>query len=377
MPDTKRIEASQRTINESLTAVHDHLKEKKEIDASMRSRLQAVEQVIASGDFHQPSFGGVTSSAAQDIQSSDGFKYFMSGQPKSGQIALQGSLKAALTNPDRGQVGDSGYTTQPNRSTGIVGMPAVKLSLIDVLKSQPIGSATREYITLDGYVNAADYQEKEGDEKAEAELKVVESRAEVQTIAHHLPASLQVLADNKELTNTIALLLSTGCKQKLEHELLMGAGGAGKIHGLVPQAQEYTAISIKPADRIGEAATDLSTAGWNADVIVIHPFDWFAIASQRADSGDGQYVLGSPRDPSPASLWGIGVVQSPSMTRGQALVFDSALVTLLDRQAPTVELSRHDGTNFKRNMVTILAELRAGLEVLAPSSSRLVSLTVE
>lgn len=377
MPDTKRIEASQRAINESLTAVHDHLKEKKEIDASMRSRLQAVEQVIASGDFHQPSFGGVTSSAAQDIQSSDGFKYFMSGQPKSGVIQLQGTLKAALTNPDRGQVGDSSYTTQPNRAPGIVGMPNVKLSLFDVLKTQPVDSATYEYVVLDDYLNAASYQEKEGDEKSKADLKVVVKRAEIATIAHYLPASLQVLADNASLTDTVVSILTDGCKQKLEHELLMGSGGEGKINGLVSQAQEYSAIAAYPADRIGQAVTDLDANGWDANLIVLHPASWFEITKERDDQGTGQYILGSPRDPSPKSLWNVPVILSPSMPIGKALVLDLSTVYLLTRQAPTVELSRHDGNNFTRNLVTILAELRAGLAVLAPSSSRLVSLAGE
>ncbi|KPW43115.1 Phage major capsid protein, HK97 family [Pseudomonas amygdali] len=61
------------------------------------------------------------------------------------------------------------------------------------------------------------------------------------------------------------------------------------------------------------------------------------------------------------------------MPEGKALILDTT--SLLDRQEVAVEASRMDGDNFRRNLVTILAELRAGLAVYAPSSMRLVSLT--
>jgi len=62
------------------------------------------------------------------------------------------------------------------------------------------------------------------------------------------------------------------------------------------------------------------------------------------------------------------------MPAGQALVMDTSVIALLDRQQVSVQLSRHDGDNFRRNLVTILAELRAGLALYAPSATRLVTL---
>ena len=46
------------------------------------------------------------------------------------------------------------------------------------------------------------------------------------------------------------------------------------------------------------------------------------------------------------------------MPEGKALVLDTTTTALLDRQEVTVEASRMDGDNFRRNLVTILAELR-------------------
>ncbi len=372
----KKIEATQKDINQSLVAVGAQLEERKIQEGAINARLNAVEQAVVSRPRggHQSAETG-SSVVAQEISASSGFKSIQSGLPTSGRMTVQQGLKAAITNPGRGQTGDKDLSQRPYRAPGILMEQPQKLTLLDVLKVIPVDSQTYEYIMLDGYVNQAGYQLKEGDLKAEAgEFKGLVKRAEVSTIAHWLPASKQVIDDDAELERAINFILSTSCAQKLEHELMNGAGGEGEITGLIPQAQAFTPTATKAADRIGEAVTDLSAKGFSADVILLHPSDWFLIASERAESGNGQYTLGSPRDPSPLTLWGAPVALSPSMTQGKALLFDREMVALLDRQAVTVELSRHDGDNFKRNMVTILAELRAGLVVFAPSATRLLDL---
>jgi len=169
--------------------------------------------------------------------------------------------------------------------------------------------------------------------------------------------------------------MSTGVRQKLERELIGGAGGPGEIEGLISQVLPMVSTLPHAADRVGEAVTSLKAGGWNPNVVIMNPGDWFTIASERAETGNGQYVLGSPRDPSPPSLWGVPVVVTVAMPAGKALVLDTTTLALLDRQEVTVEASRHDGNNFRRNLVTILAELRAGLAVYAPSANLLVSLT--
>jgi HK97 family phage major capsid protein len=243
-----------------------------------------------------------------------------------------------------------------------------------VLPVVPVTSATYEFVRLDGYINGAAYQKQEGDEKAEGSMPTRMERAEIATIATWIPASLQVLQDNEQLQGQIDTLMSVGVRQKLEAELINGEGGPGEILGFKKQATAAGITTGKPADRIGSALTDLKADGWNPNVIVMNPRDWFAIESERAEGGDGQYVIGTPRDPAPPSLWGTPVVVTNGMPQGEALILDTTVAALLDRQEVTVEASRHDGDNFKRNLVTILAELRAGLAVFAPTATRLVTL---
>lgn len=300
------------------------------------------------------------------------FDTLRAGQRTSGQHTVTVDLRAALTNPGRGKTGDTEWNTEPDRLGGIQGIAPVRLTLLDVLPVQQVFGNTLEYVLLDGYVNGADYQAEEGDEKAETKLPTKVTRAEVATIAHWLPASKQVLDDNTGLSNQIGQILTISLRQKLEREVLVGAGGEGKIKGLVGLAATYAPTATLAADRIGKAITDLNAAGWNTNVIVLNPADWFSIASTKNDTAE--YTLGSPRDPSPASLWGVRVVTNQSMPAGQALLLDTSQTVLLDRQQVTVEASRQDGDNFRRNMVTILAELRAGLAVYATTATRIISL---
>lgn len=361
-----------------LKAHKDSIDNQSEAQADIKARLQELEQRAVAGGFNQRKASAAPDSniISAAVLEADGLGAIRAGQKSTGKMSVDTSMRAALTNPDKGTTGSTSYPTAPERAPGIKGIPQPRLSLLDVLPIVPVEGSTYEYVQLDGYLSGAAYQAKEGDEKSEGQLPTKMSRAEIATIATWIPASLQVLNDNTQLQEQIGLLMSVGVRQKLEAELLIGDGGPGEILGFIKQATTATpGLTGRPVDRIGLALTDLKAAGWNPNVIVMNPRDWFAIESERAEEGDGQYVIGSPRDPAPPSLWGTPVVVTMGMPELGALILDTSTTALLDREQVTVEASRMDGDNFRRNLVTILAELRAGLAVYAPTSMRLVPLT--
>lgn len=360
-------------LKETGAYLKDHRAKTEEKTGELQSRLQAVEQALVSNKSeYQSTYSCNQNPVAAEFVSSDAFTGLKSGMPTSGRQSVDCGIRAALTNPGRGQVGDSDWTTKPSRMDGLQGFAQPRLTLLDALTTQKVDTGVLEYVEISGYVNAANYQEKEGDEKAGADLPVALRRAEVATIAHYMPCSLQVLEDNSGLSSKISQVLSVGLRQKLEQELLVGQGGEGKIKGLIAHAQSFNGVGDNAADQIGQAITDLESDGWIASFIVMNPDDWFVIASERDSAG--QYILGSPRDPAPPSLWNRPVILNPNMPMRGALVVDGGQVALLDRQQVTVEASRFDGSNFRKNMVTILSELRAGLAVYAPSALRLVEI---
>lgn len=379
MPDPYQQDMTQlnQTLQNIGTQIADFKSSSAEKQTEFGARLQEIEQKMVNVSARRGANDDSTDSNAVTAQvvAADGITGFRAGMKSTGQISCKVGVRAAITNPNKGVTGSTSYPTAPQRDgAGIRGIPQPRLSLLDVLPIVPVTSATYEFVRLDGYINGAAYQKEEGEEKAEGSMPTKMERAEVATIATWIPASLQVLQDNDQLEGQINTLMSVGVRQKLEAELINGDGGPGEILGFKKQATAAGITTGKPADRIGAALTDLKAEGWNPNVIVMNPRDWFAIESERAEDGDGQYVIGTPRDPAPPSLWGTPVVVTNGMPQGEALILDTSVAALLDRQEVTVEASRHDGDNFRRNMVTILAELRAGLAVFAPTATRLVTL---
>jgi HK97 family phage major capsid protein len=241
-----------------------------------------------------------------------------------------------------------------------------------LLASIEVSTATFEYVQLTAPAPVAGVQLLEGDLKQQANISTGVQTANVATVAHFVRASQQVLDDAAALHVQLNNLLQYGCLNKLEALIAAGAGGPG-TKGLLPSATAFVPTSTDAQDRIGEAVTALQAVGFVPSVIILNPVDWGRILRARGTTGD--YLLGSPRDPAGPSLWSTSVVTSASLAAGTALVMDASQVCLLDRQSVVVQISIEDADNFQRNMVTVRAELRAGLAVFSPAAVLSLSLT--
>jgi HK97 family phage major capsid protein len=244
--------------------------------------------------------------------------------------------------------------------------------LLDVLPVIPCSAAAMEFMVLDGYVNNAGIQAKEGDVKAATAMPTAIQTANVVTIAHFLKTSTQILADGPALASQLNTLLQYGCMQKLENFVVNSTGTGTK--GLLAAGTAFTATATDAADIVGEAAASLSASGYVPSAIVMNSADWFAIQSARGET-EGAYLIGSPAAPIAPSLWNVPVVTSSAVPVGTAIVMDAnAGCALLQRQEVTVETSLQDGDNFQRNMATVRAELRAGVMVQSPLAVLIVDL---
>lgn len=328
------------------------------------ARLADLEQKSARSGGGNKGSQTEASKILKDFRESQQFDSLRKGAPSTGRVQLEGVSLKALTNVGMGGDGASEYNIQPRRQEGLYNNPRRPLTLLDVLPSISVSVPKFEYVQLEGYTNNAAFQVHEGDEKSEAEISTVLKEANVATIAHWTKASAQVLDDAPSLMQQVGNLLTHGLLAKFEAALVAGPGGQGKIAGMLDQSAPFSAPGSL-ADVVGAAITELNANGWAAGLVVMNPSNWYAIASERAESGDGQYILGSPRDPAPPSLWGVPVVTTPSIAEGTVLVLDPSQVAVLDRMSPTLMASRNDGNNFTSNLVTILAEMRVGLAVFS------------
>ena len=290
---------------------------------------------------------------------------------KSAIIPADLSLKTLVNGA--GDSNTTGFDTQAQRMPGVANAPRRRLSLLDVLPVIPVSSSSFEFVALDGFTNAAAYQLTEGSAKAQQDMPTETVTAAIATVAVVLPASEQVLADNPSLGQFIDQQLRYGVLSKLEAELINGAGGSGRMLGLLTQATAFVPSSsgTAGADAIGEAAAALEADGWNPGVIVLHPEDWQAIRAERTQAGE--YVASPWSAPAGPSLWGLPVVTTAAMTKGDAIVMDPAQTALLDRQSVNV-MTGYVGDQFAENAISIRCELRNGLAVFAPSAVLSVAL---
>jgi HK97 family phage major capsid protein len=310
--------------------------------------------------------GGETKSVGSQVLQAAEAKAFLEGRTKHAVIPLALNFKALVgTNGDSN---DNPVDVQAQRGTGIGGDARRSLQLLNDLPRVVVNSGSFEFHRIDGFTNAADVQENEGDLKAEQDMSLPIVTSSISTIAVTLAASQQLLADSPNLTTFLNDKLRFGVLEKLEREIIGGLGGVGTIAGLATQATVFTPNgNLQSADQIAEGMTELEVNGWMASHILLHPRDWNEIRTQRAAVSNGEYVGPGWVTNVSKNLWGTPVVTSTSVNEGEAIVLDARQVALLDRQSVTVEMG-YTGNQFAQNLVTLRAEGRWGLAVYSPTA---------
>ena len=206
--------------------------------------------------------------------------------------------------------------------------------------------------------------------KPESGITFTLANEPVQTLAHFIPASKQVLDDASMLQSYINSRLMYGLKLYEETQLLSGTGSNGQLNGLITQATAWTNGASSPigitnkVDVIRDVIRQAHLSEYRPDAVVMHPTDWYDMEVKKVGSSDDRYVVGDPRSVLPPVLWGLPVVATNSITSGTFLVGSFRLgAQIWDRQQASIEVSRENSDNFVKNMVTILAEERIALTV--------------
>jgi HK97 family phage major capsid protein len=299
----------------------------------------------------------------KSIFDAPGFKAMKEGATSSGRITVPGSLKMlrkALLSTQAGGSPNDGFSVLPDRYDGMGQDPRRKLSLLDALPHLAVTSNVFEFQQLNGYVNAAADQGGEGIVKAQASLPLTLERAPIVTIAAYIKASRQILDDAPMLQNYLNGLLGYGVSLKLE-QLIVAGTAPGSILGLLAQATVFVPTAVKAADQISEAQAMLAGLGWTAGLTILNPFDWHKIRTERSPNA---YFAGTWNEPATPNIWSLPIVTTPSLAAGTAIVMSPDAVAILDRQQVQV-LFGYDGNDFSSNMLTILAECRAGFAVIS------------
>lgn len=278
------------------------------------------------------------------------------------------SLKSLTSNTSGS--GGAGDLIVPQRNPGIVSSPNRTLTIRDILSKGRTTSNAIQYVQETGFTNRA-ATVKEGNTKPESSLEFNLVTTPVQTIAHWMQASKQVLQDVPALQSYIDTRLRYGLALVEEDQLLAGDGTGSNLLGLIPQSTPFDTARRKTGDTridiIRRAMTQVRLAEYRADAILLHPTDWEEIELTKAD--DGSYIWANPQGLLGPTLWGLPVIETTALEEGEFLVGNFQMAAMLwDREDAVVDISLEDRDNFIKNLVTIRAEERLALEVSRPEA---------
>lgn len=276
-------------------------------------------------------------------------------------------LKTAIINA----TGQNQPLVAADRLGGINTTPNRDLTIRDLIPTSSTNSNLIEFVRENTFTNSAGPQIGGSPEafenvtKPESAITFTLVNEAVQTLAHWIPASKQVLSDSAGLQAFISGRLMYGLKLYEENQLLNGTGSNGQLNGLVTQATAYTVQSpqlTNELDIIREMIKQAHVANYRPDGIILNPQDWYDIDVRKVGSSDDRYVVGNPRAMSTPTLWGLPVVVTNAISSGTCLLGSFGLgAEIKDREQAMVEVSRENSDNFVKNMVTVLAEERIAL----------------
>ncbi|MBI5111308.1 MAG: phage major capsid protein [Rhodovulum sp.] len=286
-------------------------------------------------------------------------------------IAVKAIISSLTTDAD----GSAGDLIVPQRQAAILGLPQRRMTIRDLITPGRTASNAIQYVKETGFTNAAaTVSETSAPTKPQSEIKFDIATTAVTTIAHWVLATRQILDDVPQLQSYIDGRLRYGLMYVEENQLLNGGGTGTDLNGIYTQATAYAAPIVPTAagnltkiDVIRLAMLQAMLAEYPASGIVMHPSDWADIELTKTD--EGAYLFANPQGGVEPRLWRLPVVETQAMTLDRFLVGAFQLgAQIFDRADATVEISTEDSDNFRKNLVTILAEQRLALAVYRPEA---------
>lgn len=254
-----------------------------------------------------------------------------SGRAKLLEVPLQ---RALITTADLPSTNDRVYANGPVLPT----------PLLNVLNRQQVSSGAVDVVTYGAAPDAAIVAE--GALKPEAALTIDVVTKNLVTLAHWAETSRQAVEDESRLRDFVSNSLLRGVYGKAETE-----AATAIQNGTYDAAQSPD--SLMKAIRLGVAL--VQDKGYTPNAVLVNPLDAAELDFFVWDNTGGQSQ----------SVWGLSVVASSKITAGSAFVGDFAAgVHHYYRASAEIFVTDSDvgaagESNFKRNILTWLGEMRA------------------
>lgn len=227
--------------------------------------------------------------------------------------------------------------------------------------------------TTGALINAAG-----GGYKPESAFTTVKVTTPVKTIAHWIPVTKRALSDAAQIRTLIDSFLEYGLEEELEDQIIAGDNtgenfdGIGNVSGTQSQAWDTNMLTT-----LRKAKTKVRTVGRSVPTAyVLHPTDVETL--DLLTDNENRYYFGGPSGTiqmGAQPLWNLPVIESEAVPAGTGYVGDWRKCVLWDREQSSITMSDSHLDFYVRNLVAILAEMRAAFGCLQPSAFVEIDLT--
>ena len=269
--------------------------------------------------------------------------------------------------------GSAGPLTTQYRNPTIFRDPNRQVLIRDLLTTIPITDSAVEVMRELVNTNAAAPQAGELVDKAKSNITYSQETYVVQTMAHYIIASRQILADVPRLQAEIDNRLMYGLDLLSDDQLLLGDGTGNNLKGLLVDANvpDLGASAAEAGtiwvDFIRKGVTALQLKNYSATAVIVSPADWEILETSKGT--DGHYIWATVPQGGEARMWRIPVVVSNAMPEGTFLMGDFAMgATIYDRQQKSVYTADQHADLFIKNGIAILAEERLAFAIERPNA---------
>jgi HK97 family phage major capsid protein len=261
-----------------------------------------------------------------------------------------------------------GYVQQPRRMSRIVNLITMGETSVDAIEY------ARQTTFTNVAVEVAEATSTTTGTKPEATIAFEKVTETVKTIAHWIPATRRAIADEAQLRTLIDSQLRYGLEFRLEDQVVNGNGTGENLTGILNTTNILTQAkgSLSVSDALHKAITQIRLGFVEPNGIAMHPTDWELVRLSRDDAGSiagtGAYLYGPPSQAVEPTIWGLPVAVTPAVPDDTALVGDFSKAVLWLREGAQVLATDSHSDFFVKNLVAILAEMRAALGVLLPQA---------
>ena len=271
----------------------------------------------------------VIESAGAEFIKSEQFKQLVAGDRQNARLELKNTVTS------------SGTTVFPQQNQAIISGDFKPLTIRQLLRSVPVSSNAVYSLRESAWTNNA-AEVSQGAAKPESALTMEQYNVTIQTVAHFIKVTNQLLADAPAVMAYIDTRLRDGLAQRIDAQLLNGNGTSPNLSGITDSGNytAYTATSDDLLfDAINRAKYALWAKGYMPDAVIVNPADWGAAERTREGAGTGMYLAGLPGTNSAMNPFGVRIVLSNNMTAGKFAIgaFDQAAV-VYNRSGAVVEM---------------------------------------